>query len=159
MSIEWEQKFPLSTVEDLTRDIYNHTPLLLDIGCTSHRGNNFMFRFELGWLTIDGFNDKVIQVWQKETRGATPMQRWQNKIRSLRRFTKGWAKNLIGENRNKKKLLLFNLDILDRKAETTLLMPQELEYKSCLNTELTRFLREEPKRSFTGCNVPKQQCY
>lgn len=40
ISTEWEQKFPLSTVIALTRDISDHTPLLLDTGEASHRGNN-----------------------------------------------------------------------------------------------------------------------
>lgn len=66
MTTDWEQKFPLSTVDALTRDISDHTPLLLDTGSASHRGNNLMFKFELGWITRDDFHDKVTQVWQKE---------------------------------------------------------------------------------------------
>lgn len=101
VSTDWEQKFPLSTVEALTRQISDHTPLLLDTWNASYRGNNSSFKFELGWLTRDGFHDMVAKVWQEETRGESPMQKWQNKIRSLRRYLKGWAKNLVGENKRK----------------------------------------------------------
>ena len=55
VSTEWEQKFPMSTVEALTREISDHTPLLLDTNQASHRGNTPLFKFELGWLAKDGF--------------------------------------------------------------------------------------------------------
>jgi len=55
VSTDWEQKFPLSTVEALTREISDHTPLLLDTNQASHRGNTPLFKFELRWLARDGF--------------------------------------------------------------------------------------------------------
>ena len=55
VATDWEQKFPLATVQALTREISDHTPLLLDGGERSHRGNVRNFKFELGWLTRDGF--------------------------------------------------------------------------------------------------------
>ena len=55
VSTDWEQKFLLSTVEALTREISDHTPLLLDTNQAAHRGNTPLFKFELGWLTKDRF--------------------------------------------------------------------------------------------------------
>ena len=55
VTTDWEQKFPLATVQALTREISDHTPLLLDGEEPSHRGNVRNFKFELGWLTRDGF--------------------------------------------------------------------------------------------------------
>ena len=52
---EWEQKFLLDSVQALTREISDHTPLLLDGGEPSHRGNVRNFKFELGWLSRDVF--------------------------------------------------------------------------------------------------------
>jgi hypothetical protein len=40
VAIEWEQKFPLSTVVSLTRDISDHTPLLLGSGRKSSGSNH-----------------------------------------------------------------------------------------------------------------------
>jgi endonuclease/exonuclease/phosphatase family metal-dependent hydrolase len=48
VSTDWEQKFPLSSVEALTRELSDHTPLLLDTGNASHRGNNHNFSSCLG---------------------------------------------------------------------------------------------------------------
>jgi hypothetical protein len=42
------------------------------------------FKFEFGWILKDGFVDMVSEVWHKENRGVTLMQKWQNKIRRLR---------------------------------------------------------------------------
>jgi uncharacterized protein YfdQ (DUF2303 family) len=53
------------------------------------------------------------------------MERWQNKIRRLRRFLRGWARNLVSQNKNHKSNLLTKIDVLDRKAETCLLSSQE----------------------------------
>lgn len=71
------------------------------------------------------------------------MQRWQNKIRALRRFLKGCSKNQLGDKRKKKTFLFTQLDVLDRKAEVTMLSPQELEYKFCLSTQIRKLLHEE----------------
>ena len=59
MATEWEQKFPLSTVIALTRDISDHTPLLLNTGDSSTNFHQCQFKFELGWLLRDGFMDMV----------------------------------------------------------------------------------------------------
>jgi len=47
------------------------------------------------------------------------------------------------KQKKKKSFLLQQLDILDRKAESTLLSPQELEHKRVLSAELSGLLREE----------------
>jgi exonuclease III len=54
MSMEWEQKFPLSTVVAITREISDHTPLLIDTGHNHSCSNHTMFKFELGWLLRNG---------------------------------------------------------------------------------------------------------
>jgi hypothetical protein len=121
-------------VETLTRELSDHTPLLLDTGNASHRGNNSNFRFELSWLTRDDFHETITKVWQEENRGDTPMKKWQNKIRTVRRFLRGWAKNVVRENTKKKCFLVQLLDVLDIKAETSLLSRHALEFKHCLST-------------------------
>jgi hypothetical protein len=126
VTTEWEQKFPLAFVQALTREISDHTPLLLDTGTPSHRGNARNFKFELAWLTRDGFFYQVKGVWKAENRGRSPMEQWQNKIRRLRRFLRGWARNLVSQNRRDKSNLFAKIDALDRKTETVLLSSEEV---------------------------------
>ena len=82
-------------------------------------------------------------VWESENRGRSPMERWQNKIRTLRRFLIGWARNLVSQNRRDKSNLPAKIDVLDRKAETILLSSQEVELRHHLKGQLTKLLREE----------------
>jgi hypothetical protein len=62
VAIDWEQKFSLASVQALTREILDHTPLLLDRGEPSHRGHIRNFKFELGWLARDDFFEPVKEV-------------------------------------------------------------------------------------------------
>ena len=103
MSTEWELKFPKVTVEALDRSRSDHTPLLLNGRVATQHGRHSMFKFELGWLIRDGFYDMVANIWQQETKGVTAIERWQNKIRSLRQYLRGWAKNTTGMLKKEKK--------------------------------------------------------
>lgn len=49
-SVDWEQKFPLVTMQVLQRAISDHTPLLVDSGEAAHMGNKNTFSFELSWF-------------------------------------------------------------------------------------------------------------
>jgi exonuclease III len=53
---DFESKYPLTTVNALSREISDHTPLLC---CTNNSSSSYQpqFKFELGWLLRDGFCD------------------------------------------------------------------------------------------------------
>ena len=59
----------------------------------------------------------VAAEWNAPTKGDTPIEAWQNKIRHLRRFLKGWAKNQSLKYKIEKERLLRIIDELDIKAE------------------------------------------
>jgi hypothetical protein len=85
----------------------DHTPLFLDSGDPAHIGNKNQFLFELSWMRQDGFTELVTNEWNAIHFGNSPVERWQNKIRHLRQFLHGWAKNLSGFYKKRKKGLLF----------------------------------------------------
>lgn len=85
VSTEWEEKFPLSTVESHNRGQSNHTPLILNTGSSTHVSNPPLFKFQRGWLLRDGFFDMVANIWQSTNHGNTNLERWQNNIRAVRR--------------------------------------------------------------------------
>jgi hypothetical protein len=86
-----------------------------------------LFKFELAWLLKGGFFDIVAGIWQSETRGANAMEVWQNKICVLRKYLRGWSKNLNGANKKEKEEITRKIDDLDKKAESTNLSPQEVD--------------------------------
>ena len=46
-SVDWEQKFPLVTVQALSRGISDHTQLFVNSGEPTHLGNKNVFSFEM----------------------------------------------------------------------------------------------------------------
>ena len=121
----------------------DHAPLLTDFGQAAPSMNRHQFKFELGWLTREGFHELVKKVWQRQTRGDTPIQRWNNRIRALHQFLRGWAKHTAGIYKKEKLRLSTLIDSLDNIAEVRLLSATEIEQKSHLNEQLARLLREE----------------
>jgi len=103
VTTEWELKSPLSTVVAHSRDISDHTPLILNTGEANTSVTQSIFKFELGWLLRDGFRDLVTKTWLEQNRGTNAMERWQNKIRKLRQYLRGWAKNTSGSNKKEKR--------------------------------------------------------
>ncbi|KAJ1267831.1 hypothetical protein BS78_07G088000 [Paspalum vaginatum] len=96
VTTEWETKYPKATVQALTREISDHTPLFLNSGDGDSTPPHSDFKFELGWLLREGFFDMVKDVWSSTDVRSSPLDRWQAKIRKLRQYLRGWAKNIGG---------------------------------------------------------------
>ena len=79
--------------------------------------------------------------------GHTPLEKWQAKIRRLRQYLRGWAKNVSGAYKKEKKILLEKLDELDKKAETMLLTSQEVNLKHVLNERLAELRTSKGRRT------------
>jgi hypothetical protein len=103
----------------------------------------------------DGFFELVSDVWHKENKGNTPMQKWQNKIRRLRQFLRGWAKNMKGAYKKEKQELLRRAEELDKKAESQLLSQHEWDLRQCIKYRLAQLLREEELRWFQRAKTNK----
>jgi hypothetical protein len=74
-----EEKYPLTTVQTLSREVSDHTTLLLNSGEASFRATQPLFEFELGCLLRDGFMDIGKDIWTHTKVGKTPMEHWQGK--------------------------------------------------------------------------------
>jgi hypothetical protein len=98
MDSDWEFKFPLVSVQVLPRieALSDHIPILLSTG-TPLPPRRRPFKFELGWLNRDDFSDMIKCIWDKPVAGSTPIQRWNNKLCSMRRYLGGWARQMSGQ--------------------------------------------------------------
>jgi hypothetical protein len=83
------------------------------------------------------------------------MKIWQNKIRALRRYLRGWGENTNGQHKKEKKEIMNKLEQLDKKAKGTMLSPQEVDAKHCLNARLMQLLREEDVKWYQRSKVNK----
>jgi hypothetical protein len=128
--------------------------LLLDTGIPS-QPNLQRFKFELSWLFKNDFYEMVARTWRSEKRGSNVIEIWQNKIRALRRYLRGWAKNNNGAFKMEKKEIISKLDELDKKAEGTLLAPHEVDLRQCLRTQLIQLLREEEVKWYQRSKTEK----
>ena len=117
-STEWEQKFPLVTVDALNREISDHTPLLLCTGERVQRSSQPEFKFELSWFLQKDFFETVTSIWRSVDYGSTPIKKSHNKIRRLRQFLRGWATNVNGNFKGEKEELFWLAGELDLKAES-----------------------------------------
>ena len=81
------------------------------------------------------------------------MQRWQNKIRRLRQYLRGWAKHTAGAYKQEKKRLIAGLDELDKKVETNILTDHEINLKHYLKERLISLLREEEIKWYERAKV------
>ena len=87
MDTEWENKYPLVSVRALEQieSLSDHAPILFSSGVPKPHMQHH-FKFELGWLHRDGFDDLVKEVWSRPVAGASPIQRWNNKMRKMCSF-------------------------------------------------------------------------
>lgn len=92
MSICWEALFPALQLKTLPRAGSDHTPLVFDT-CALQSRKIKLFRFEKWWLEIHGFEDSVKACWTPPCALSDPLERWQFKIRRIRKMCKGWNAN------------------------------------------------------------------
>ncbi|XP_073361957.1 uncharacterized protein [Aegilops tauschii subsp. strangulata] len=85
----------------------------------------------------------VKNIWEKPAVGHTLIQRWNFKIRAMRRHLSGWAKHTNGMYKKEKQRLSTIIDDLDKIAETRILSQQEIDMKNQSNEKVARLLREE----------------
>jgi hypothetical protein len=58
----------------------------------------------------------------------------------LRRYLRGWAKNLNGEIKKEKEEITRRVYELDKRAECTMLSPHEVDLHHCLKAQLIKIL-------------------
>ena len=141
---DWESKFPLVSVRALERieGLSDHAPILLTTGFPRPQCKP-RFKFELGWMHREGFHEMIKRIREIPVVGASPIQRWNNKIRALRTHLVGWARHTSGLLKKEKERLSSIIDALEALAEVRLLSAQEIELKSQSNAQIAKLLREE----------------
>jgi hypothetical protein len=92
---EWDRGNPLTVVTGMTTDISDHVPLLLKCGAPPQHCNSF--RYENCWVEREGFAEIVRNCWTRGSYNVHDIDKWQEKMRRLRRALKGWHINYEGE--------------------------------------------------------------
>jgi glycyl-tRNA synthetase beta subunit len=85
----------------------------------------------------------VKNVWDRPETGRTPVERWNHKMRALRKHLSGWARHVTGILKQEKQKLSSINDDLEALAEVRALSTQEIELKSQSNAKIANLLQEE----------------
>ena len=85
----------------------------------------------------------VKRIWSQPVVGDSAIQRWNNKMRNLRKFLRGWARHTTGMLKKEKERLCSIIDELDKLAESRPLSANESDLKRHSNEQVGRMLREE----------------
>lgn len=101
VTTDWESNFPLTRIKALSRLPSDHNPLLLDTGEDLSRHKK-RFRVERWWLEKESFREIVTKTWSTPCSLKGSLDRWQFRIRTFRRLTRGWAANEVA-SMNKQK--------------------------------------------------------
>jgi hypothetical protein len=101
VSTVWGVQYPLVRVNMLPRGVSDHNPLRVSFG-DSNQVRDPLFRFEKWWLEMADLEEVVKNTWNADCSMEDPIDRWQFKIRSLRRKLKGWHRNREAEVKKKK---------------------------------------------------------
>jgi hypothetical protein len=88
----------------------------------------------------------ISKEWASINLGANPMEKWQNKIRHIRSFLRGWAKNLSSVYKKEKERLLQVIDDLDTRAEVAPLSDIGRVTLQEANDNLAKLRRDEESK-------------
>lgn len=112
-TVDWDQKYPHSVIQDLCKNGSDHCPLLMQVIGTPFLAEHH-FKFDPLWLEQDDFRQFIVKWWH-----AYPLDRqnivhsWHQKMGYMRRKIRGWAKNFYGKKKKEKYQLLDRLHILE----------------------------------------------
>jgi hypothetical protein len=149
MDTDWEEKYPMVLVRALERieRLSDYAPILLTTGPPKPLCKR-LFKFELGWLQREGFHDMVKNVWDRPVSGNTPILRWNNKMRTMRKHLSEWASHTTGILKKEKLRLSTIIDELEALVEVRLLSSVEIYLKGQVNAQIAALLREEELKCY-----------
>jgi hypothetical protein len=114
MSLDWELLFPLVSVKKLVRNQSEHSPFLLDTGDNIVLPRNKEFKFDTTWLQNEEFLERVSEIWLRPVNSSDPIDVLNIKLKSVKKYFKGWGSNLFGHMKKKKADLRKELDSLEQ---------------------------------------------
>jgi hypothetical protein len=85
VSREWELLFPLTTVHKLTREVSDHSPIIIDT-MEGKENQRREFRFEKRWLKEEDFLHRVDRIWAQPVRARDSLARFQAKLKLVKKI-------------------------------------------------------------------------
>jgi hypothetical protein len=118
VSREWELLFPLTIVDKLIREVYDHNPIILDT-MEGREKQAREFRFEKRYLKEVNFLPRVSRIWAQSVKAKDSLALFQLKSKNVKKALKGWGANIRGRYIRKKKDLTQELAGMEMLEEIT----------------------------------------
>jgi hypothetical protein len=94
VSVHWDVILPDAFLQALSSSISDHAPLHLTLSVL-HRPKR-LFRFEMYWLKLEGFEEAVKEAWVCDQRIVDPFQRLDALFRNTAEFLQSWGQRKTG---------------------------------------------------------------
>lgn len=89
----------------------DHFPIMMESG--SFGGGKKPFRFENIWLKVEGFVDCIREWWRSYNFSGSPNFVLNLKLNALKRDLKFWNKEVFGDLKSRKLVLMREISLLD----------------------------------------------
>ena len=144
-SVDWDARFPFSTLSALPKVGSDHTPLVLDTGARAP-SNPEPFRFVKWWLSQPGFHQMVTEAWNSLSSSNSSADNKMAKTRVLRKKTNRRSINRgAALKKKKKKALLMESDTLDVMSESRQLSVTDFDRMKDIKKELDEISKKKRK--------------
>jgi hypothetical protein len=90
MSEDWDTIYPLVHIRKLPWELSDHNPLLV-LTEIVNEDKQFVFHFEIGWLSHLKFLEHIERIWGKPCRTKSSLDKVQQKLKLCKQFLKGWV--------------------------------------------------------------------
>jgi hypothetical protein len=134
-------KYPLSNVMAMPREMSDHTPLILDVGESKERSVG-QFRFELSWLTKEDIMEVIRPISEADANGKCAIEEWNWRLGNTMKKLRGWDKNVDATYKKEKKRLydiLLYLDISN--VDREVMLETKKLYNDLVRDDNTNFFR------------------
>jgi hypothetical protein len=138
----WDNLYPASSVKVKPRLGSDHAPLVVDTGAIKIPSIK-QFCFEKWWLGVEGFDQVVSSSWLAPCNLWKAIDRWQFKIRNLRKKLKVWCINIESAQNKLKQSLVAEYDLLDVLSESQCLSPVSKMRMKAISHELNDIWKKE----------------
>eukprot|EP00253_Pinus_taeda_P036633 PITA_36633 len=124
----------MTTSKILPNYTFDHKPILLELSLDGNLGP-IPFRFSSLWIHQEGFQEVVSEAWNQQVQGS-PFFVWEEKMRTLKRELKEWAKRLKTPTAKRKEMhdgLAGHQLTMENYDETQILLQKEVELQKYLH--------------------------
>uniref|UniRef100_J3L454 DUF4283 domain-containing protein n=1 Tax=Oryza brachyantha TaxID=4533 RepID=J3L454_ORYBR len=126
----WEDAFPETSLQALSSSASDHCPILLTCGQLNKRPRRF--RFENFWVTLEGFQQIVQEVWSEGVSSEDPFVALYVKLARLAKRLREWGQRRVSQIRLQLQMAHEIILRLDVAQESRLLQ----QHERCLRANL-----------------------